>query len=56
LIFGTLEAVSFVPAKQKAKFMAKGIYGLSAFACSECGRLSFLKVDVATLKKTIAGS
>jgi hypothetical protein len=53
LISGTLEGVSFVPSSGKTKFMEKGVYGLTACACTECGRLSLLKLDTKILKKIL---
>jgi len=51
LVLGTLESVSFVPVTKKRRFMTKGIYGLTALACPECGSLCAFKLDVAALKK-----
>jgi hypothetical protein len=51
LVKGTLEGVSFVPETVTSKWLAKGVYGIQAVACAECGRLSDFKLDADTLKK-----
>jgi ribosomal protein L37E len=55
LVLGTLEGVSFVPVTNKRRLITKGIYGLTALACSECGWLTSFKVDPAALKKLVEG-
>ena len=55
VVKGTLEAVSFVPDASKPKLMSRGVYGLSAFACSECGRLTGLQLDAAVLRRLVSG-
>jgi hypothetical protein len=54
VVKGTLEAVSFVPETSKPKLMTKGVYGLCALACLECGRLSGLQLDPAVLKRLVS--
>ena len=51
VVKGTLEGVSFVPQRGKPKLMESGVYGLRAFACPECGRLSGFELDAVVLKK-----
>jgi hypothetical protein len=54
LVLGTLEAVSFVPVKGKKRFFDKGVYGMKAFACLNCGRLSHFALDIDTLKEIVS--
>ena len=51
LLEGTLEGVSFKPSSEDKKWLAKGIYGIKAMACPECGRLSNFSIDTETLRK-----
>ena len=53
LIEGTLEGVSFEPSRKDKKWFSSGVYGIMVTACSECGRLSDLKINVESLKKII---
>jgi len=54
LVKGTLEGVSFVPATKQRKFLSKGVYGIEALVCIECGNLSSLGLDATVLKKLIS--
>jgi len=53
LVEGTLEGVSFKPLIEKKKWLSSGVYGIRAFVCYECGRISELLVDTKTLQKIL---
>jgi len=54
LVAGTLDGVSFVPAKRDRKFFSTGVYGITAMVCPQCGRLANLYMDPETLRKVLA--
>lgn len=53
-IEGTLEAVSFEPISEKKKIFSKGIYGISAKVCIDCGKVDSLFVPSEPLKDLLA--
>lgn len=53
LVRGTLEGVSFVPKVAERKYLSKGIYGITAQTCLECGSLADLGLDANTLRRLI---
>ena len=55
LVQGTLVGVSFEPSTKKKKWIASGVYGIKAVACTACGRLSDLSLDTEALRKTVKG-
>ena len=56
LVEGTLEGVSFQPRSEWKKWFSKGVYGIRAKACSNCGRISDMAIDTETLRKIIGTS
>ena len=53
VVEGTLEGISFEPSSECKKRFATGVYGITATACPECGRLADIKLDVRVLKKIL---
>ena len=53
LIPGMLEGVSFVPNATDRKFMSKGVYGITAHACLDCGRIDCIGLDVKVLERLV---
>jgi hypothetical protein len=51
LVKGTLEGVSFVPEAIAGKWISKGVYGIQAIVCAECGRFADLTLDPEALKR-----
>jgi hypothetical protein len=53
LVTGTLEGVAFQPDKSSKRRFSRGIYGLVAEVCLDCGNILQITVDVQTLKDVI---
>ena len=53
VVEGTLEAVSFEPTSQCKKFFTRGVYGLKAVACPNCGSVYGIHLDEKELRKII---
>jgi hypothetical protein len=53
---GKLEGVSFFSHNQAKKFIGKGIYGIEATLCLDCGCLNNVHIDKEVIKKEIGRS